>query len=62
MTTTLVHCDRCGSTIEADRHLFRVESGGLQVRGAEFACCPSCVSTLLARLPIAPAEPVELGR
>jgi hypothetical protein len=48
MTTTIVHCDRCGSTIAADRHLFRVESGSLRTRSSKFDCCPSCASALLA--------------
>jgi hypothetical protein len=47
MTTTTVHGDRCGSTIEADRHLFLVEPGSLRNRRPEFDCCPLCVSALL---------------
>jgi hypothetical protein len=43
-------CDRCGSPIEADRHLFRVEAGSLRTRCPEFDCCPACASALFAWL------------
>ena len=48
MTRTIIHCDRYGSIIETDRHLFRVEAGCRRGGFGEFDWCPQCASAPLA--------------
>lgn len=48
MTATLnVTCDKCGRTIEADRHLVRVDSGSLRGRRPEVDLCTGCAAVFL---------------
>ena len=48
MTATLtVTCDKCKRTIEADRHLVRVESGPLRCRRPEIDLCSDCAAGFL---------------
>lgn len=42
-----VTCDRCRRTIEADRHLLRIESGTLRGRRSEVDLCTVCAAGFL---------------
>jgi hypothetical protein len=45
-TETVVHCDRCGAEITADRSLLRVETGALRTRRETIELCPACAESL----------------
>jgi len=56
MTAVLtVTCDRCGQTVETDRHRVRVASGSLRQRRPEIDLCLGCAAWLLDALDGTPA-------
>lgn len=46
MTTTVVHCDRCGERIEAGRTLATLETGPLRDRWPTLDLCGTCAEAL----------------
>ena len=45
MITVIVHCDRCGAEIMADRTALDVRCGPLRSRRETIDLCPGCVQT-----------------
>ena len=50
MTTTIIHCDKCGERIEIDRSLMSVDCGPLRYQRQTVDLCPKCAQAFGAWL------------